>query len=381
MIMHTDLYLDYNGSTPVDDAVADQCARWMSRGFGNAAAAHPEGQRARDAIDRARTIIAATIGASADEIWFTSGGTESNNWALIGAVARSGGAVAVSSIEHKSVLKTAEHLASGGTRVSILPVSEDGTLELDRLDAALDADVRVVSVMLANNETGVIQPIAEVASRCRARGVALHSDAVCAIGKVPVDVRVIGCDLLSLSAHKLYAPKGVGVLYVRRGFDLAPLIHGCGQQSGMRSGSENTSGVVAFGTAFERMAAGAFQPAEPLDRLRDRLWAGIRGRIPAAVRNGAAPFLPNTLSVAFPGELGATLQAAFGRRGVSVAAGAAAATGAPSHVLKAMGCTDERARSTLRFSLGRFTTQATIDACLAALDEILASRTPTGARA
>ncbi|MCE9593425.1 MAG: cysteine desulfurase [Planctomycetes bacterium] len=379
--MQPDLYLDYNGSTPVDADVARECLSWMTAGYGNAAANHPEGLKARAAIDDARASLARLIGAEPDEIWFTSGGTESNNWALTGVMLRpERGHLCVSAIEHKSVLRTAEHLGSLGCSVTLVPVDTDGRVRVEALARALRPDTRLVSVMLANNETGVIQPIREIADLCRARGIVLHCDAVCAIGKLPVDVRALGCDLLSVSGHKLYTPKGVGILYVRRGLALDPLIHGCGQQCGMRSGSENTSGAVAFGVAAERALAGAFRASDDVATLRDELWDGIRRRFPEAVRNGAGASLANTLSVAFPGVSAVELQAALGERGISVAAGAAASNGAPSHVLTAMGLGEEHARSTLRFSLGRFTTRATVVACCRALDELVPVREAHGAR-
>jgi cysteine desulfurase len=371
--MGQDLYLDYNGSTPVDIQVREAHARWLDAGFGNAAAAHPEGQRARAAIAEARETIAAGLGAEAREIWFTSGGTESNNWALLGSAPRRGGHLIVSAIEHRSVLRTAEHLAAQGCELTVLPVGAAGVVAADDVVRELRPDTFVVSVMLANNETGVVQPAREIAAACRERGVRYHCDAVCVIGKLAVDVRAIDCDLLSLSSHKLYAPKGCGVLYVRGGVALRPLIHGCGQQDGMRSGTENTVGVVAFARAFERMREGAFRGAE-LEALRDRLWAGITACFPGALINGEDPRLPNTLSVSFPGFDAPGLQAELGRAGISVAAGAAASGGAPSHVLTAMGLPAERVRSTLRFSLGVHTTRATIDHVVLALESILASR-------
>ncbi len=370
--MGVDSYFDYNGSTPVDRSVAELCVEWMLGGYGNAAGSHPEGRKAREAIDRARGQIALGIGARADEIWFTSGGTESNNWALVGtSIGRPNANVSVSAIEHKSVLQTAESLRLGGRRVSVVGVDASGRLDLDALERTLESDTRLVSVMLANNETGVIQPIRDVSALCRRRGILLHCDAVCSIGKIPVDVDDLGCDLLSLSSHKLYAPKGVGVLYVRSGVRIEPLIHGCGQQCGLRGGSENTTGAVAFGAAVESMQRGEFRAATNLELLRDELWNRIRVLAPDAIRNGAGALLPNTLSVAFSGCSSVHLQEQLGRRGFSVAVGAAAASGAPSHVLKAMGASDDRARATLRFSLGRFTSRASIDALLEALVEVL----------
>lgn len=371
--MSTDLYLDHNGSTPIDPRVAEVHARVLREVWGNASAAHGQGARARGWIERARASVAAGLGGEPDEIVFTSGGTESNAWALLGAAAARGnrGHLIVSAIEHKSVLRTAEHLERQGVAVTRVPVGRGGAVEADAVRRALRADTFLVSLMLANNETGVLQPVAPVAEACRERGVMLHCDAVAAIGKVPVDVRALGCDLLSLSAHKLYAPKGCGVLWLRRGVELPPLIHGCGQQRGARSGTENTAGAAAFGLAFERLRQGAFHGRVPIRELRDALWRGIAERFPQAQRNGSGELLPNTLSVAFPGRRGADLQRALAEAGIDVAAGAAASNGEPSHVLVAMGLDPERAASTLRFSLGAGSVPATVETTLAALERVV----------
>ncbi len=369
----TDLYLDYNGSTPVHPEVVEVVARTLTDTYGNASAKHPAGVAARAAIHEARTTIARAIGAVPEAIWFTSGGTESNNWALRGSLdARPERRhLVVSPIEHWSVRKTAEWLGRNGYEVTFVPVDESGAVKVDAVRDAIRDDTAVVSVMLANNETGVLQPAGEIAAVCRERGVPYHCDAVAAIGKIPVDVEAIGCDLLSLSSHKMYAPKGCGILYVRDGATLPALIHGCGQQDGRRSGTENTTGVLAFAKAFELLARGAFPSSERLSELRDRLADGIAKAFPDAVRNGEGTFLPNTLSVSFPGVRGYELQAALGVRGVDVSAGAASAGASPSHVLLAMGLSADRASSTLRFSLGSGTTEATIDATLDALSACL----------
>jgi cysteine desulfurase len=367
------VYLDGNGSTPVDPEVEAACRAWFASGYGNASASHPDGALAKRAIERAREQVAAGLGAAPDEIWFTSGGTESNNWALQGARPRGRtGHLVVSAIEHKSVLKTAEALREDGHSVTVVRAHPDGAVRVAEVAAALRSDTFAVAVMLANNETGVLQPAREIAALCRARGVLSHCDAVAAVGKVPVDVRELGCDTLSVSAHKLYAPKGCGVLFVRRGVALRPLIHGCGQQCGMRSGTENTPGAVALGRAFERLREGAFRAVEST-ALRDALARGIAAIDPAARINGDGPRLPNTLSVSFPGVDGAELQAELGRRGVSCTAGAAASGGAASHVLLGMGLSEERARSTLRFSLCAGTTASHVERALDALEHALAA--------
>lgn len=367
-------YFDYNGSTPVHPELAQLERRIQLECFGNAAASHAEGLRAREAIARAREEVAAGIGARPEEVWFTSGGTESNNWALFGsaAVAR-GRHLVVSAIEHKSVLRCAEELGRRGYALSIVAPDARGVVPVRALEQALRPDTFLVSLMWANNETGVRQPVREVAELCRARGIRFHTDAVCALGKLSIDARELGCDLLSLSSHKLYAPKGCGVLFVRDGLEIAPLIHGCGQQQGMRSGTENTAGAAAFGRALHLSTRGAFEPPTPYEELRDMLWSGLQARFPGAERNGGASTLANTLNVYIPGCLATDLQSALAQRGFSVAAGAAAGTCSPSHVLTAMGCGDERARGSLRFSLGRHSTRAGVEALLDALVEAQAS--------
>ncbi len=374
-----DLYLDYNGSTPVHPEVAAAVlASFTETSYGNASAGHPLGCGARAAIDRAKATIAAGIGAKPEEIGCTSGGTESNNWALRGVLlARDGGAgkrhLITTPIEHWSVRRTAEWMEGAGIDVTYLPVGESGAVTVESVEAAFREETRLVSVMVANNETGTLQPVREIAELCRERGVLFHCDAVSALGKIPIDVNEIGCDLLSLSSHKMYAPKGTGVLYIREGVELEPLIFGCGQQDGRRSGTENTTGVLAFARAFELLADGTIPDPGKLARLRDRLEAGILDVIPGALRNGTGPCLPNTLSMAFPGHRGSDLQAGLAEHGICVAAGAAATGAKPSHVLTAMGLSEERTRSTLRFSLGSGTTEETIDTVVEALAQLVGS--------
>lgn len=377
-----DVYLDNNGSTPVHPAVLEAFLASLRNTCGNASASHPLGQRAQVEIALAKEQVARALGAEPDEVWFTSGGTESNNWALKGcfepgaAAAKGVGHLVVSSIEHKSVLRSAEALARAGVALTVVPVGASGRVQVEDVERALRPDTRLVSLMFANNETGVLQPVREVAKLCRARGVRFHTDAVAAIGKVAIDVRELDCDLLSISGHKLYAPKGCGVLYVKRGVTLAPLIDGCGQQCGMRSGTENNPSVAALGRAFELLAKGEFRAARSSE-LRDLLWQRIQALDPKAVRNGEEPTLPNTLSVSFSGRTGAELLGELGRRGVHVAAGAAATGAAPSHVLLAMGHSETRARSTLRLTLGHSTTRDDVEFAVKVLASALAATAPT----
>lgn len=368
-------YFDFNGSTPVHPTVARAADEALRTTFGNASASHAAGQRARAAIERARAQVAQALGARPSEVTFTSGGTESNNWALAGVAAgRRGGHVVISAIEHKSVLRAAERLEAQGVRVTRVRPRATGAVHLRDVELALESDTFLVSVMLANNETGVVQPAREIARACRERGILFHTDAVCVLGKLPIDVRELGCDLLSLSAHKVYAPKGVGALYVRHGVPLEPLVVGCGQQDGRRSGTENTAGVVALGVALDLWRQGQLEPSEPYEALRAILWRGIQERCPEARLNGEGAVLPGTLNVFFPGRSAAALQAALAEEGFSVSAGAAASTGNPSHVLMAMGLGEERARASLRFSLGRLSEESGVRELLEALGALLARR-------
>ncbi len=370
--MGADLYFDANGSTPVHPKVLEVCQAYLAGFFGNPSARHAEGLRARRAIDAARATIARELGASADEIWFTSGGTESNNWALLGTAERSSRRhLVVSAIEHKSVLQSARELERRGYELELLPVDSAGAVRKHDLEHRLRPDTLLVSVMAANNETGVVQPVREIGELCRERGVLFHTDAVAMLGKLPVDLRELPCDLLSLSSHKLYAPKGCGVLFVRSGVPIAPLIHGCGQQDGRRGGTENALPVVGFARALELLARGELVSPRNLAHWRDELWLRLGSRFPGCRRNGAGSFLPNTLNVCFPGCVALDVQAALAERGISVSVGAAAGGGAPSHVLTAMGLSVEQARSSLRFSLGRSTDAASIQALIDTLEAVL----------
>ncbi len=365
--MSIERYFDYAGSTPVHPLVAEVYADGLKRAIGNSAAPHPEGRRAKAEVEQAREVIAGHLGAESREVYFTSGGTESNNWALLSSAALRGrGHVIVSAIEHKSVLEPVRHLEAEGFDLSLLPVDEDGRVLVDALEASMRDETFLVSIMYANNEVGTLQPVNRIAEICRRRGVLFHCDAVAALGKIHFRVEDIGCDLLSLSSHKMYAPKGCGVLYIRRGVDLPPMIRGCGQQDGMRSGTENTPGIVAFAKAFEILETGAFGRHDEILRLRERLWDGLVQSLPGIQKNGDSG-LSNTLNVFFPDQTAMEMVAALGERGYSVAAGAAAAKGSASHVLTAMGMDHGRASSSLRFSLGAFTTEASVERLVEAL--------------
>lgn len=379
--MNDELYFDYNGSTPVDERVLEAALAWMRDGYANASASHPEGRRAAAAIAKAREQIALGISCKAQEIFFTSGGTEANNWALIGSARAQGrGHVVTSAIEHKSVLSTLRELERQGFESTIVAPRSDGAAHVEDVAAALRKETLLVSIMAANNETGVIQPVKAIGQLCRSRGVRFHVDAVSALGKIEINVREMGCDLLSLSSHKLYSPKGCGVLFVRDGTSLAPLIHGCGQQGGLRGGSENTPGAVAFGRALELLHEKAFGSTAKIGGLRDQLWELLRAKFPRAERNGSGPCMPNTLNVFFPGALAADTLSALGARGISVSAGAAGAQGETSHVLVAMGLGGARARASLRFSLGANSTLSGVRALVDALEVCSALSENSGSR-
>ncbi len=369
-------YLDVNGSTPVHPAVLEHALPFLTGHFANGSAVHPGGRAVRDALDAARITAAAALGAQEDELVFTSGGSESNNHALLGVLAASRGRhLVVTAIEHKSVLSTAAWLEARGVAVTRVAPRATGAVDPTDVERALRPDTALVAVMLANNETGVLQPIREIARITRARGIPLHVDAVAALGKVRIDVRDLGCDLLALAAHKLYSPKGAGLLWIRSGVAVEPLVHGCGQQRGQRGGTENTFASIAFGRALELMASDrlADAPGEHARQaaLCDELVRRIQDLVPGAELNGSGPSLPNTRNVWFPGRAGHVLQAALGERGIAVAAGSAATGATPSHVLTAMGASIERASSSLRFSIGLPTTRASIERAIEALANVL----------
>jgi cysteine desulfurase len=359
------IYLDHNATTPLRAEVRDAMLSHLSEEFGNPSSVHAAGARARMAVEEARASVAAFIGARPSEVVFTSGGTESNNLAIYGIARASAGVIVTTPIDHSSVLEPIRSLAAGGGRMHLLPVDACGRVDpRDVADALATRAVSLVSVGWANNEVGTMQPIGEIAVLCREAHVPFHVDAVQAAGKVPVHVGNI--DLLSLSAHKIGGPKGVGALFVRDGVALAPLFRGGGQERERRAGTENVSGVVGMGVACRLAAEGTATYAVSCTPRRDQLWSALRGALPEIVRNGPQgdDGLPNTLNVRVPGISGEALVAALDLQGVAVSSGSACAAGAaePSHVLAALGCTADEARDGVRFSLGRETTAAEVEA-------------------
>ena len=365
------LYADYNATTPVDPEVRAAMAEAWDGGFGNPSSIHRAGQEARRLVERARAQVAALISAAPDEIVLCSGGTEADNLAVLGAVAAEAtgrSAVVTSSIEHHAVLEPCAHLQRQGHAVTFLGVDREGRLDRAGLEAALGPGVGLVSVMLANNDTGVIQPVAEVARAAAASGALLHTDAVQAAGKLAIDVGKLPVALLSLSAHKLYGPPGAGALYVRRGVALAPLLFGGRQERALRPGTENVPAIVGFGKACELARARLEADSRHVQALRDRFETRILECIPGVqVNGGGAPRLPNTSNLAFAGLDGEALVINLDLLGLAASRGAAcsAAEQKPSHVLLAMGQSVAEARSAVRFSFGRGTTAAEIDRAVA----------------
>jgi cysteine desulfurase len=366
-----ELYFDCNGSTPLHPLVADLFLQASTRDYGNSGAGHAAGLRARAAIAAARAEVAAALGAREDEVVFTSGGTEANNHALRGVMEAAGtGHLIVGRHEHGSVLRTVEWLERRGHPVTWLDPDANGRLRVDDVAAALRPDTKLVALMFANNETGVLQPVHEVGELLATHSAVYFVDAVCGVGKARVHFDGLRCDLLSFGGHKVHAPKGVGALLVRRGTRIAPFVLGCGQQSGRRSGTENTPGVVALGRTLALMASGALGSMDDVGEVTQHLAERLFARFPRAQRNGAGPFLPNTLNVWFPGVPALVLQAALAARGASVAS-AASSSGAPSHVLLSMGLGRERAAESIRISLGLGATRAAADRLVDLLAECL----------
>ncbi|HEV7511688.1 MAG TPA: cysteine desulfurase family protein [Candidatus Acidoferrum sp.] len=366
------IYLDYNATTPVDPAVLEAMLPFFSADFGNAASIHTSGQRARSAVETAREQVAALIKARPQEIIFTSGGTESDNQALFGMFDPASYAhtdLASTEIEHEAVLNTCQALASLGVTVGYLAANREGQIDPQHLRDLLHEipETNLVSVMHANNELGTVQPLEEIGSIASTADVYFHTDAVQSAGKIPVDVNALQVDLLSLSAHKIYGPKGVAALYVRNGTPLRQFLFGGHHQRGYRPGTENVAGIVGFGKAAELAAASLARDTVRISALRDDLERGLLQRVPQSRVNAAlAPRIPNTTNICFPGVDGEALLIALDLKGLSCSTGAACSSGAvePSHVLIAIGLTPAEARSSLRFSLGRPTTRQEIDAAL-----------------
>ena len=375
------VYLDNNATTPAAPEVSEAMGRYLREDYGNASSVHWYGQRAREAVEQARDQVARLINAHPSEIIFTSGGTEGDNAALLGAVEaarlRSGTGpkhVVTTPIEHPAVLYSARALERRRLDVTYVPIGSSGVVEPADIERAIRPETVVISVMFANNEIGTLQPIEEIARLARKHGVVFHTDAVQAAGKAPVDVGKFGIDLLSLSAHKIYGPKGMGALYIRKGTRLEPIMYGGHDERDRRPGTENVPGIVGLGAAAELASRHLAQDAARLTTLRDRLEEGILERVEQSFVNGdAARRTPNTLNVRFEGVKGEALVMALDLEGVACSTGSACSSGAiaASHVLTAIGLSCEQARSSIRLSLGRYNTEADVDQVLEVMPRVV----------
>ncbi len=384
------IYLDHNATTPLDPLVVDRMAQAMREVWGNASSVHHFGQQAKAALDDARGQVAALLGAETSEIVFTGGGTESDNLAIRGAAEAlepSGRKhLVTSAIEHEAVLNTLKSLARRGWRVTTVPVDDSGIVAVERLREAVTDDTALVSVMHANNEIGTIQPIAELAAVAHERGALFHTDAVQSAGKIPIDVRALGVDMLTIAGHKFYGPKGTGALWLKRGVRLIAPITGGRQERSRRAGTENVPALVGFGVAAHLAQQKAVGDGPRLAALRDRLETGILASVAGTERNGAAsPRVANTTNISIDRVEAESLLIGLDLAGIAVSSGSACSSGTlePSHVLKAMGLPHPRTLGSIRFSFGTGNTDADVDRVLEALPplvEKLRSLTTVGAR-
>ena len=369
------IYLDYNATTPIDPQVAEAMLPHIHQHFGNPSSSHAYGLSAAAAVDRARGQLAGMLGCEADEVIFTSGGTESNNHAIkgvAGAYRGRGNHIITSAVEHPAVLEVCRWLETQGLRVSYLPVDGFGAVDPQQVEAAITPETILVTIMHANNEVGTIQSIAEITAIAHRHGVLVHTDAAQSVGKIPVSVADLGVDLLSIAGHKLYAPKGIGALYIRRGVRLEKLMHGAGHEMGWRAGTENVIHIAGLGEACQMIRDNLSAYSSHLERMRDRLERGLSQRLPDLWVNGhPEDRLPNTTSVSFENLEANTLLAQL--EGVAASAGAACHSDRVevSSVLEAMALPLEYAMGTLRFSVGRFTTQEEIDQAISEIVRVV----------
>ena len=386
--MSVRVYFDNSATTPLDPEVGRAMAPFLDAAFGNPSSLHQAGREARAAVEAARGEVASLVGAEPAEIVFTGSGTEADNLALVGAFEQDAARrhFVASAIEHPAVLETLRYLEARGAAVTQVRPDSDGIVSAAEIAAALRPDTRLVSVMAANNVVGTLQPVAQIGRLCRERGVLFHTDAVQAAGKMPLDVRADAIDLLSMSAHKLHGPKGVGALFVRKGVTLAPVVHGGGQERGLRSATENVAGIVGFGRAAALARANRADEAARLVSLRDRLLTGLGASVPSLRLLGHRfRRLPGHLCLALEGQEGETIKLllALDEAGIAVSTGSACSAShasQPSHVLVAMGLDPIRARGSLRLTLGRFNTDAEVARFLAVFPNIVASLRPVMSR-
>jgi cysteine desulfurase len=370
------LYLDHNATTPIDPEVRSSMLPWLENEFGNPSSVYSLGRRASAALAKAREQVASLVGALPSEIIFNSCGTEATNSAILSALAIDPDKrhIITSAVEHSATIKLCEYLATRGYEITWLPVDKDGLLDPDKLETSITSETAIVSLLWANNETGVLFPVEEIASITTRKKVPLHLDAVQAAGKVPINLEELGVQYVSLSAHKLYAPKGVGALYVNRRARYTPFLRGS-QEESKRGGTQNIASIVAFGKAAELAQSHLLTAAQRIAKLRDRFEETILSNVDGARRNGTdEPRLPNTSNLTFAGIDAETALLLFDQEGLCCSAGSACSSGSinPSHVLTAMGVSRDEARASLRFSLGRTTTDSEVDRALEIIPRIIA---------
>lgn len=364
------IYLDYNATTPILPEVVDAMLPYLREHFGNPSSLHPAGVTARAAVEKAREHVAALLGCDPDEIFFTSGGTEANNLAIRGATEESplDATIVTSAVEHPAVARPCAWLGRHGRTVRAVDVDWNGRIDLDAARAAIEKNALLVTVMHSNNETGVLQPVEELAAYARARDVLVHTDAAQSVGKVPIQVRALGVDLLSVAGHKLYAPKGIGALYVRRGVRIAPFLLGAGHERGLRPGTENVASIVGLGAACARARQDQNEIAVRTQHLRDLLWELLSAKVPGLALNGHAELrLPNTLNVRFPNASGNAVLRGAPEVMASTGSACHGAEEVASDVILAMGVEPADARGSVRLTLGRGTTAEDVNRAADAL--------------
>lgn len=372
------VYLDHSATTPVDPEVANLMMTYYTEKYGNPSSVHAYGREAKQALEEARNQVAELMGATPQEVTFTSGGTEADNLAIIGAaeaLRKKGKHIITSAIEHHAVLETCEYLEKNGFELTVIPADAEAVISVEDVQKAIRPDTILISIMHANNEVGAIQPIAEIGKLAKEHGIVFHVDAVQSFGKIPIDVKEMNIDLLTVSSHKIYGPKGVGALYVRKGVRVVPLVHGGGQEKKRRSGTENTPGIIGFGKACELAGQRMAEDAEHQKKLRDKLMNGILERIEYVQVNGPVGErrLPNNVNVSVRYIEGESLLLSLDMMGIAASSGSACTSGSldPSHVLLAMGLIHEVAHGSLRLTLGRQNTEEEIDYVLEQLPKIV----------
>ena len=370
-------YMDHSATSPVNPEVLEEMLPYFNQSFGNASTLYALGREARTAMENARKQVASLIGAQPEEIYFTSGGTESDNMAIKGVVSKlknKGNHIITSAIEHPAVEETCKYLEKEGYKVTYLPVYEDGIVKVSDVEEAITSETILITVMHANNEIGTIQPVAEIGALAREKGIYFHTDAVQSVGKIPVNVEDMNVDLLSISSHKLYGPKGVGALYIRKGVRIQPLIHGGGHERGMRPGTENIPGIVGLGKACQIAEENLEKNMEYVSSLRDQLIEGVLGKIEQSYLNGhPTKRLPNNANFRFTGIEGESLVLQLDAKGINASTGSACSSKKlePSHVLMAIGLKEVDAHGSLRISLGTENTPQDIDYTIDAIEEVV----------